>query len=211
MKSTLTLSIILLIAIQLPAQTITDQLKDLGVFREKIVFERINETDLPESAPLVVVDWEFKPVYYKKIDPSKIIRIEELDRQLAKHLYKNEKAYRLVVDEKTNAEAVFKIVSHPPFHASCPTDYTKKEKEKCTKNYLEQALKGLLIDQDLFVLEIIIDRTGSITETNILKGKSNSKLESFLKAWKKEKFNWYPGRQRNNFVNCSYVFEHRQE
>ena len=214
MKIKLVLFLFFAVFTNLFSQSIENQLNDLGVFKEKVVYEWIDKEKLDDTAPFVVVDWTRRPSRYKKIDPKKVVRVERLNQILADHLYEEDAkygVYRLVIDEKTNKEAFFKLVTNPPFHSSCRGLEDKKSRKKCTREYLDSELINLVEDQQKFVLEIAIDRTGKVVETNIRKGKSSPALEKLFEKWKRNDFEWYPGMQKNYFVNTYYYYEFQRD
>lgn len=201
---------ILLIAVQLIvsaslfSQTIREELSDLGVFKEKVVYEWLKEDELSENLPYVVIDRQTKPKSYKDVDPSEVKRIDKLDAKLGEHLF-GDKAkngvYRIIIDDETNKDSYFKLVSSSAYHSSCKLLEGAAEKKKCTEDYLDQHLNDLVSDQEEFAMQMSIDYNGNITSLEIVKGESNKELEELFEIWKKSELEWYPGVQRGFFVN----------
>ena len=60
------------------------------------------------------------------------------------------------------------------------------------------------------MLEIAIDRQGTIVELNIREGESNPSLDKLFESWKNKEFEWYPGLQRKYFVNTYHYYKYKR-
>lgn len=208
MKSSILTLLALIVITALHAQTIEEELNELGVFKEKLVFQWLNQDELSDTAPYVVIDRQIKSNLKKNIDPKKVKRIEKINDKLATHLFGSRaqnSVYRIVINENVNKDSYFKIITNPSYHSSCKTIEDKKGKQKCTEEYLKNQLADKIGNQENFVLEISVDFKGNIANLVIREGDSNKSLEKLFKKWKQKKYDWYPGIQSGSFVN-QYIY-----
>ena len=213
MKTIFLLLISLSISTEICSQTIEEQLNELGVFKEKVVFEWLKGDEVKEESPYVIVDGQSKPKKHKVLDPKKIKRIEKLEPELANHLFGDKSkngVFKIITKEEATNDSYFKVVSNPAHHSTCKTLESKNEKKSCTEEYLKSQLKDKIGEQEEFVLAISIDANGKITNLEVQKGNSNEALDKLFDQWKNEKYAWYPGIQRDVFIKQIIYFKHKE-
>lgn len=114
-------------------------------------------------------------------------------------------------------EEIFKVVEQMPRFPGCEDKGTDKEKEDCAKKkmleYIYKNLKYPAIAREngiegQVVLQFVVDKNGSITDTKILRdisGGCGEAAEKVVKSMNDMGSKWIPGKQRGRPVKVLYT------